>query len=558
MRMIIRVLILSSVVLAIALPLHSIHWAWDGVPVCVYNSTKTSQKVTPDGSGGAFVVWSERRVGNDDIYIQRIDPAGSILWAAEGVLASTSTLHDAMPRVISDGVGGAIVAWGGSDRVMAQRLDPDGTRLWTDEGVLLATGLYARTPYPISDGKGGAIIAWEVGYGNHNIYAQRVRADGVTLWGSGGTPVCTDGSHQKSPKTVVDGCGGAIIIWGDERPALRSDIYAQRVDSTGACMWAADGIAVASEYDNEDQHDAVSDMAGGAIVCWHWGDGSAPSRDVYAQRIDGSGARLWDVHGVEVCADTMGQERPRLATDGAGGAIITWYDYRDFNYDIYAQKLSASGVPQWTVGGVPVCTKEHMQTIVEIAPNGTGGAALVWVDYRFWPERGEYCLYGDIIDGDGDCLWGSNGFPVCINEEMQQGPVAASDGCGGGIFVWNDKRGPGINIYAQRLNLNFSPVTGDEQPVALQAYLTQNVPNPFNPTTMIRFDLPRAVHVKLCVYNVKGQLVSTIVDQHMTEGRKEIAWTAKDNRGRAVSSGIYFYRLVAGDYVQTRKMVLLN
>lgn len=99
----------------------------------------------------------------------------------------------------------------------------------------------------------------------------------------------------------------------------------------------------------------------------------------------------------------------------------------------------------------------------------------------------------------------------------------------------------------------------DDQPPVPKSYLLrQNYPNPFNPTTTIRFDLPRAVLVKLSVYNVKGELVSTIVDQHMTEGRKEVTWTAKDNRGRAVSSGIYFYRLVAGEFVQTKKMVLLR
>jgi fibro-slime domain-containing protein len=84
------------------------------------------------------------------------------------------------------------------------------------------------------------------------------------------------------------------------------------------------------------------------------------------------------------------------------------------------------------------------------------------------------------------------------------------------------------------------------------------VPNPFNPTTTIRFSLPRTMHVKLSVYNVKGELVSTLVDQHMTEGRKEVSWMAKDDRGRAVTSGIYFYCLVAGDFVQTKKMVLLK
>ncbi|MBU8920244.1 MAG: T9SS type A sorting domain-containing protein [Bacteroidales bacterium] len=96
----------------------------------------------------------------------------------------------------------------------------------------------------------------------------------------------------------------------------------------------------------------------------------------------------------------------------------------------------------------------------------------------------------------------------------------------------------------------------DEGPGRFMLY--QNVPNPFNPSTTIRFDLPGATYVRLCVYNVKGELVSTIVDRQMTEGRKEINWTATGSGGQPVSSGIYFYRLVAGDFTQTRKIVLLR
>jgi hypothetical protein len=88
--------------------------------------------------------------------------------------------------------------------------------------------------------------------------------------------------------------------------------------------------------------------------------------------------------------------------------------------------------------------------------------------------------------------------------------------------------------------------------------LHQNVPNPFSSATTIRFDLPKPTRVELCVYNVKGEIVSTIAEGHMTEGRKEISWNARDDRGVGVASGVYFYRLVTGDHVQTKKMLFLR
>jgi len=112
--------------------------------------------------------------------------------------------------------------------------------------------------------------------------------------------------------------------------------------------------------------------------------------------------------------------------------------------------------------------------------------------------------------------------------------------------------------FLDEIRAGVTGVPSEQAPLLPNVVMFQNYPNPFNPTTVIRFDLPRAVHVKLCVYNVKGELVSTIVDQHMTEGRKEINWTAKDSKGHALASGMYFYRLVAGDFVQAKKMVLLR
>jgi hypothetical protein len=102
-------------------------------------------------------------------------------------------------------------------------------------------------------------------------------------------------------------------------------------------------------------------------------------------------------------------------------------------------------------------------------------------------------------------------------------------------------------------------VTGDETPLVPAAFaLHQNVPNPFNPVTRIRFDLPRTARVRLNIYDVSGKLVRKLVDAEMEPGSKDILWDGRDGGGRSVASGIYFYRLTAGDFVQTRKMVLLR
>jgi len=83
--------------------------------------------------------------------------------------------------------------------------------------------------------------------------------------------------------------------------------------------------------------------------------------------------------------------------------------------------------------------------------------------------------------------------------------------------------------------------------------LYYNHPNPFNPTTIIKYDLPQASYVKLAVYNVMGQKVATLVDGMVEAGRHQVIWDAKD-----VSSGVYFYKITAGNFTQMHKMILLK
>lgn len=89
-------------------------------------------------------------------------------------------------------------------------------------------------------------------------------------------------------------------------------------------------------------------------------------------------------------------------------------------------------------------------------------------------------------------------------------------------------------------------------------YLNQNFPNPFNPSTTIAYGLPERSRTRLVVYNVLGQRVATLVDREQPAGRYKIVWDGRDAAGRPVASGVYIYRLQAGDFVATKKLVLVK
>jgi hypothetical protein len=88
--------------------------------------------------------------------------------------------------------------------------------------------------------------------------------------------------------------------------------------------------------------------------------------------------------------------------------------------------------------------------------------------------------------------------------------------------------------------------------------LDQNYPNPFNPETVIKFSLPQDSRVSLKVYNILGQVVNTLVDETLPAGNHSVSWNGKNERGTDVASGVYFYRIKAGDYESIMKMTLLR
>jgi hypothetical protein len=88
--------------------------------------------------------------------------------------------------------------------------------------------------------------------------------------------------------------------------------------------------------------------------------------------------------------------------------------------------------------------------------------------------------------------------------------------------------------------------------------LHQNYPNPFNPVTTLRYDLPENSLVNIIIYDLLGREVRTLVNTTQDAGFKSVIWNATNDYGKPVSAGVYLYQIQAGEFVQTKKMVLLK
>ena len=122
-----------------------------------------------------------------------------------------------------------------------------------------------------------------------------------------------------------------------------------------------------------------------------------------------------------------------------------------------------------------------------------------------------------------------------------------------GMYCVPPSNGP----FTMTIKENVLSLNGDKQlPTAFN--LLQNYPNPFNPVTSINYQLASDARVTLTVYDIMGQKIRTVVNEDQSAGFRSIVWNGKDNYNNPVSSGVYFYRLHAGNYIQTRKMILMR
>jgi hypothetical protein len=549
---------------AIAIPQTSFAWPHDptvNVPLCTATGAQTAPTITTDGADGAIVVWQDSRNGSDDdIYIQRVSQGGVPMWTANGVAVCIAAGSQAYPTIASDGAGGAIVTWmdfrSGTPAIYAQRYDAFGAAKWSIGGAPVCTVAGGEFfPVVASDGSGGAIFAWEDFRGfDPDIFAQRLNAVGTPQWTATGVPLCTQAGTQDAPAIVADQSGGAIVTWEDHRSGTNYDVYAQRVNASGAIQWTGDGVALCTALGDQAAPQITTDATNGAIVVWE-DYRSGTSYDIYTQRLDGLGARQWGDNGVALCTAANSQDLPMITANGSGGAIVAWEDYRNgTDYDVYAQSVNAAGAPQWTGDGVALSNATGSQANPKITPDGLGGAVVAWEDARLGGANTD--IFAQLVSAAGSAQWAADGAAVCTAAGAQTQPAIILSGVADAIVAWSDGRGTDTDIYAQRIVAAETAVPGTSAPAGL--WLSAMSPNPVRSQSEARFSLPRAAQVDLAIYDAQGRRVRGLLSGPLDAGEHRAHWDARDEAGQRVAAGVYFMRLAAGNEALRGRVVVLN
>jgi hypothetical protein len=442
-------------------------WQREGVPICTSLGDKRYLEVASDGVGGAFLVWVDYR--NDkypDIYAQRLDKNGNVLWQKDGVPACTTKHDQAEAEVVRSEGKSAIIVWndrrsGQNYDIYAQRVDSSGSLLWKTNGVPICTSYEDQTsPQMISDGEGGAVICWQdrrnPNQGN-DIYAQKIDKDGNSIWTPNGVPISATLSDQIFPVICSDGEGGAIIAWADHRKNVLGDwdIYAQKIDSKGNILWKQNGVGVCTTPQNQGKAKIVKDGRGGAIISWLLY--KEIDSDVYIQRVDSAGNTLWSPNGASVCDLAGNQNEIFMSEDGSGGAVIVWSDYRKGDYDTYAQRFDSAGKGLWGTNGIPVCSVFGPQWNPEITKLDEKRFLVTWED-----NRTHNChIYAQVLNERGNFLWDKDGIMICPVKGVQTNPKIVAGGSKDAIIAWSDRRSGEVGFFAQGI---FAPLLASANP----------------------------------------------------------------------------------------------
>ena len=444
----------SEMIIDLIPKLSTTSWVDGGNVISNAAGNQRDAQICGDQNGGAIMAWIDYRGPDADIYAQRIDSDGITRWTVNGVPICTESGDQDEVQIISDDSGGAIIVWkdkrNDTGDIYAQKIDSDGLIQWSAGGKPICTYSGDQIePQICNDVSGGAFITWNDGrdFGTlgYDIYAQRIDTNANILWEANGTVICNATNNQIKPHLCLS--DGPIITWQDLRND-DGDIYAQRMWPHGEPVWGDNGIAIcnATETQQNPQICAREVENEGAFITWE--DSRDSNYDIYAQWINNTGHEQWNSNGTPICVVDCDQTDVQICGDEPGGAIITWRDYRTdgANIDIYAQRILPNESIVWTGNGTDISTSSLPSYDFDISCDDNGVIIA-------WEQQGtnDKEIYAQRILLNGTIPWTADGVAICTRSSDQLKPKVCSDEIVGAIIIWKDERSGVGDIYAQMI-----------------------------------------------------------------------------------------------------------
>lgn len=376
-------------------------------------------ELVADGAGGVFVVWEEQtdhHVSNQGTtwhpYVRRVDASGAARW--ERPVGNQPAKPYGPHRAVSDGAGGVIVVWMDS---RSNRKD-------------------------------------EHGWGEADLYAGRIDAEGRDVWQETGVPIQVGPGHHVLKGITSDGAGGVIVVWL-ENQAYQYSLNAQRLDGEGVPLWSAGGVFIGTgeAAPRPDNVSLKADDSGGAVIAWEIDSGHGAAT-VVAQRLDPNGQTTWRENGLRLGGSASGQAFPLLVPSGTGRALVIWREHSasdepPFGEQVTVQMISQDGVPLWDERNqiLPKASPGSLLTSVRAVSDLQGGAFVAWSELVGGSPNlvdGGHSIHIQRVDVNGERPWPTfQVFPAAGSAV-----AVVSDCANGAILVFE----AGGDTLAQRID----------------------------------------------------------------------------------------------------------
>ncbi len=546
----------------------------------IYNSTGTKRggefqintyeahdqyfpKVSGISDSGFVVCWESLHQDGDasGVFAQMYDNNG-IKRGEEFQVNTDITFFQMFPYVCGLFDGGFVICWENENYdgsvISGQIYNNNGTKRGIEFQVN-SSAIMAHTPTICSFADGGFVVCWESQFQDGDesgIFGQKYDNGGTKIGEEFQVNTFTP-SSQVYPSISTLSDGGFVVCWGsDIQDSSDFGVYAQIYDKDGN----KSGVEIpVNTYTNRNQW--MSNMSGlsdgGFIICWQSDLQDGSDHGVYGQLYDNNGNKRGKEFRVNSYINND-QELPSVCGLSNGNFVVCW--------DSWDQDGSGYGIFGKYFLGTPII--HLLQSFSLISPAYDTTIYSTTVNFQWqktspihvnFPWELEYTHYLAKTEDFNDSQIFSDIYDTTFTvKQLTPGQtyfwkVLAKNIAGDSL--WSSETF-GFFVSPDATQITHDPV------INVQEFeLFSNYPNPFNPETTIRYSLPAdqsSYRVIIKIYDVLGQLVSTLKDEQQRPGLYHLTWDGRNPAGQSVPSGVYFCVLQAGNFKATQKMLLVR